>query len=256
LYFGEGEYTHELKETNQLTPWRRVWQTGRQGCTYSTHSLGPLLQWFNAASETSSEVVKVASVACFGSGHHYQDWRGQPFENDDVNLMLCQLSNGGLAKIRNDMLSERPFKTDYNSLQGTKGCYEAPRGFGDEHKIWLADYHKKDEWHSLWDFEDEFMPQMWRNPSAEAVRAGHGGSDYFEVRDFVDSILNDTDPPIDIFTALDMTVPGLVSESSIQHGGTVLPVPDFRTIKHFPDDLPDELKSSNIVRVDLPLASS
>ncbi|HVF10302.1 MAG TPA: Gfo/Idh/MocA family oxidoreductase, partial [Abditibacteriaceae bacterium] len=178
LYFGEGEYTHELKATNKLTPWRRAWQTGRRGCTYATHSLGPLLQWFNAARNQNGEIIKVATVACFGSGHHYKDWRGQHFKNDDVNLMLCQLSNGGLVKIRNDLLSERPLKSDYNSLQGTHGCYEAPRGFGDAPKIWLASCHRPGTWHSLWDFEAEFMPEMWRNPSAEALRAGHGGSDY------------------------------------------------------------------------------
>ena len=28
VYFGEGEYIHELKALNEQTPWRRVWQTG------------------------------------------------------------------------------------------------------------------------------------------------------------------------------------------------------------------------------------
>lgn len=64
LYFGEGEYIHELKELNEITPWRRRWQTGINGCTYPTHSLGPLLQWFNE---------RVVAVCCFGSGHHYRD---------------------------------------------------------------------------------------------------------------------------------------------------------------------------------------
>lgn len=88
------------------------------------------------------------------------------------------------------------------------------------------------------------------------MRAGHGGGDYFEVRDFVDSILHDTQPPIDVFTALDFTVPGLVSEESINHGGVPLPVPDFRTMQKFPDDLPDELRNSDIVEVSLPLEPS
>ena len=100
------------------------------------------------------------------------------------------------------------------------------------------------------------MPKMWRNPSAEAVRAGHGGSDYFQVRDFIDSIVNDTAPPIDVFAALDMTVPGLVSEESIQRGGAVLPVPDFRIMKNFPDSLPDELRNSTIIQADLPFESA
>ena len=33
LYFGEGEYVHELKGLNEVTVWRRRWQTGINGNT-------------------------------------------------------------------------------------------------------------------------------------------------------------------------------------------------------------------------------
>ncbi len=75
------------------------------------------------------------------------------------------------------------------------------------------------------------------------------GGDYFEIREFVDCIINDTKPPVDVYEALDMTVPGLVSELSINRGSIPVPVPDFREIKHFPDDLPDILKDSEIISV-------
>ena len=240
IYFGEGAYIHELKGLNEITTWRRKWQTGRNGCTYPTHSLGPVLQWFND---------RVATVACFGSGHHYKDPRGDHYENEDSTTMMCKTTRGGLIEIRLDMLSNRPHNLTYYSLQGTKGCYEAARGFGDSPKIWLADHAEKIEWRSLWDFEEEFMPEMWRNPPEEALRAGHGGGDYFEIREFVDSIVNDTKPPVDVYDALDMTVPGLVSELSINRGGIPLPVPDFRAVRKFPDDLPDVLRDSEIISV-------
>lgn len=241
-YFGEGEYIHELKGLNEITKWRRKWQTGRNGCTYPTHSLGPVMQWFKD---------RVAIVCCLGSGHHYKDPRGDFYENEDSTFMMCKMVRGGQINVRLDMLSDRPHNLTYYSLQGTKGCYEAPRGFGDDHKIWLKDYHKEIKWHSLWDFEAEFMPEMWRNPPEEALRAGHGGGDYFEIRDFVDCIVKDTKPPVDVYDALDMTVPGLVSELSINNGGIPVPVPDFREIKKFPDDLPDILRNSNIISVQL-----
>jgi hypothetical protein len=115
------------------------------------------------------------------------------------------------------------------ALQGTKGAYEAPRARGEAHKVWLADYcADPNEWRSLWDLEAEFLPEAWRNPPPEALRAGHGGGDYFIVRDFVQSIIQGTPPPIDVYRALDFTVPGLISEESIARGGIPLPVPDFR----------------------------
>jgi len=240
VYFGEGEYIHELKGLNEITKWRRKWQTGRNGCTYPTHSLGPVLQWFNE---------RVVTVACFGTGHHYRDPRGDDYENEDSTTMICKTTKEGQINIRLDMLSNRPHNLTYYSLQGTKGCYEAPRGFGDSPKIWLADYSDSMAWRLLWDFEAEFMPDMWRNPPDEALRAGHGGGDYFEVREFVDSIVNGTKLPIDVYEALDMTVPGLVSEVSINWFGIPLPVPDFREIKNFPDDLPEALRNSEIISV-------
>jgi predicted dehydrogenase len=241
-YFGEGEYIHELKGLNEITVWRRKWQTGRNGCTYPTHSLGPVLQWFQDRVET---------VCCMGSGHHYKDPRGNIYENEDSTMMMCKTTRGGQINIRLDMLSNRPHNLTYYSLQGTKGCYESPRGFGDDHKIWLADYHNEITWHPLWDFEAEFMPEIWRNPSEEASKAGHGGGDYFEIREFIDCILNDTKPPVDVYEAMDMTVPGLVSEESANKGSIPLPVPDFREIRKFPDDLPDVLKNSSIISVQL-----
>ena len=238
IYFGEGQYLHELKSLNEITKWRRKWQTGRNGCTYSTHSLGPVLQWFED---------RVCTVSCFGSGHHYEDSEGKQYENEDTISMICKTTRGGLVEIRVDMLSDRPALGQYYSLQGTKGCYEAARGLGDQPKIWLAEHSDQIAWQSLSDFEEQYMPEIWRNPSMEALQAGHGGGDYLEVREFVDSIVNDTKSPIDIYESLDMTVPGLVSEVSINRESIPVEVPDFRSIKRFPEDLPSILRDSEIV---------
>ena len=53
--------------------------------------------------------------------------------------------------------------------------------------------------------------------------------DYFEVMDFVDAVQERALPAIDIHTAMDMTLPGLVSQESIRRGGEWLEVPDSRT---------------------------
>jgi len=222
IYFAEGEYIHDVKglhhDKNGKPTWRYYWQVGKNGCTYGTHSLGPVLQWFNK---------RVVTVSCLGSGVHTDPEHVM----EDTVLMLCKTEGGALIKIRLDMLSNRPHNAAYYTLQGTKGCYEAPRGFGDDHKIWLTDFSKEpNKWRSLWDFEEKYLPDMWRKPPEEALKAGHWGGDYFTVKDFVDSIVHDTKPPIDIYDALNFTAPGLVSEESIRQGGKPLPVPDFRKV--------------------------
>jgi predicted dehydrogenase len=241
LYYGEGGYIHELKGLNEITKWRRFWQTGINGNTYPTHSLGPLLQWMR---------TRVVTVTCMGTGHHYRDARGEDYANEDSTTTLCRLATGGMVTLRLDMLSNRPHNMVHYALQGTYGCYESGRGGDDEPRVWLKGRSKDERtWQSLWEYEPEFLPGIWRNPSEEAKRAGHGGGDYFQVREFVDSIVNDTKPPIDVYEALDFTVPGLISQESIRRGSVPLPVPDFRTVKKFPAELPAELQNACVIRV-------
>lgn len=220
-YYAEGEYIHELKELNEITKWRRRWQTGVNGITYGTHSLGPILQWMPGD--------RVVSVCCAGSGHHYQDPRGRFYENEDSCVMLCKTARGALIKIRLDMLSERPHAMTNYSLQGTEGCYESGRADHERGKIWLRSLAKdKHTWMDPADLEAEFLPEYWKQAAELASKAGHGGGDYFEVLDFADTILGKKECPIGIHQAMDMTLPGLVSQQSIAQGGIWLPVPDSR----------------------------
>jgi predicted dehydrogenase/ribosomal protein S18 acetylase RimI-like enzyme len=226
VYYAEGEYIHELKELNEITRWRRQWQTGIDGITYGTHSLGPILQWMPGD--------RVVRISCEGSRHHYRDPRGDPY-HDDTAVMLCKTAKGALIKIRLDMLSDRPHCLTNYQLQGTDGCYESSRGGPvDRGKIWFRQLSQEIRWHdvdSLMEIDalaEKYLPELWRNPPAEALRSGHWGGDYFEVLDFVNAIRGKAPCPIGIHEAMDMTLPGLISQESISRGGAWLDVPDSR----------------------------
>jgi predicted dehydrogenase len=220
LYWGEGAYIHELKELNEVTRWRRRWQTGVNACTYPTHSLGPVLQWF--APE------RVASVCALGTGHHYKDPRAEEYQMEDSVTMMCRMTNGGLVNIRVDMLSERPHNMVHYALQGTDGCYEGADGYKGEPKIWLRSRNEKHEWESLAALEEEFLPDFWKRPPEEAKKAGHGGGDYWVAQDFISAIREGGEPPVSIDQAMDMTLPGLISEQSLAQGSGWVDVPDSR----------------------------
>jgi predicted dehydrogenase/predicted N-acetyltransferase YhbS len=220
LYYAEGEYLHELKQLNEDTPWRRKWQTGIDGITYGTHSLGPILQWMQGD--------RVERVCCEGSGTHCTDPRGEHY-HQDTSVMLCKMRSGGLAKIRVDMISDRPHAMTNYQLQGTDGAYESSRGGPvDAHKIWLRALDGEIKWHELDALMAEYLPDEWRNPSPEALATGHWGGDYYEVRDFMRAIRGEMPCPVGIHETMDMTLPGLVSQRSIAEGGRWLPVPDSR----------------------------
>ena len=222
-YYAEGEYLHELKGFNEITTWRRKWQTGVNGVTYGTHSLGPILRWF------PGERVIEASGA--GSGHHYRDPRGDEYENEDSSIMLCRMSGSGLVKIRVDMLSDRPHAMTNYQLQGSDGCYESARARGEANRIWLrgdGGSGKELAWSDLEAYEAQHLSESWRRYGKIAAPSGHGGGDYIVMREFVDSLVEKRTPLIGIHEAMDMTLPGLVSQRSVLEQSTWLPVPDSR----------------------------
>ncbi len=219
-YYAEGEYIHELSilhHTSAGKPtWRYYWQVGVNGCTYPTHSLGPCLQWLKERPER---------ISCVGTGI----WTDPEHAMEDTVLLLCKTASAKLIRVRVDMLSKRPHAMTNYTLQGTKGAYESKRRPGEGNWVWLEDFSKDpNEWVPLEEFEDEFLPDIWRDPPPAALAAGHGGGDYFEVMDFVDAVQGRQPPAIDIHAAMDMTLPGLISQESIRRGGEWLDVPDSR----------------------------
>ena len=219
-YYAEGEYIHELKELNEVTVWRRRWQTGVNGITYGTHSLGPILQWMPGD--------RVTKVCCAGSGRRHVDPRGDAYENEASCVMLCKTRDDALIKIRVDMLSDRPSAMNNHQLQGIDGCFESGRAKGEPGKIWLRSFSQGHQWNNIEDFYEMFMPENWRRFEELAKKAGHGGGDLLEMIDFVDAIEGVRPTPIGIHEAMDMTLPGLVSQRSIEQGGQWLDVPDSR----------------------------
>ncbi len=225
LYFGEGEYLHDVRNLHHTADgrptWRYYWQVGVNGCTYPTHSLGPVMQWFTAADPNE----RIDYITCLGSGRHTDP----EHPHDDTCLMLCKLKSGKLIKVRLDMMSNRPHQMAYYSLQGTRGVYEASRIAGQPGHIWIGESRDGEhrEWRPVSEFE-EHLPRVWREATEEARRAGHGGGDYFVVSDFVEAIQNGTPPPIDIYAALEWTATGLCSQISIENRGVPIQIPDFR----------------------------
>lgn len=220
VYYAEGEYLHELSALHHTAAgkptWRYYWQVGVNGATYPTHSLGPCLQWIRE---------RPAHISCVGSGR----WTDPEHAMEDTVLLLGKTASEKLMRIRLDMLSRRPHAMTNYALQGTKGVYESARRPGEGNWVWLAEYATDpNQWVPLETFEEAFLPAIWRDPPPAAQQAGHGGGDYFEVMDFVDAVQGRKPPAIGIHEAMDMTLPGLVSQESIRRHGEWLAVPDSR----------------------------
>ena len=119
----------------------------------------------------------------------------------------------------------------YYSLQGTLGSYEAPRGLGDDHKVYLTSMSETDKgakWHPLSEFYDAYLPERFKNATEEQKAAGHWGGDFFLVDDFLDSVLHGAKPAIDVYQACEWTAVGLLSELSVTNNSRMMEMPKFR----------------------------
>jgi predicted dehydrogenase len=225
LYYGETDHVSDVKD--QLRDehgnprWHYHWWVGRDGNTYPTHSFGPLLQWFDD---------RVVSVSCVGSGRH----TAPEHEMQDTTVLLARTVRGGLLRVRLDWLSNRPFAACHHfGLQGTGGAYDQGNpGRGVEPAIYLHGRSPSGRWEPLASFAEEYFPRRYAYPPGDLP--AWGSSELWPIaagwllQDFFDSLLEGRALSVDVYAALDMTLPGLAAEASIAQAGAWIHVPNPR----------------------------
>jgi predicted dehydrogenase len=226
VYFGEGEYIHDCRGLNRFADGTLTWRgSAFSGYVYIWHSLRPLLYILNDRPQS------ISAMATSQPGRLEAD-----IDIMDNVVSLIKTEQGRLLKIRVDIVSPRPHLMDYYALQGTKGAFEGTRGYGDPSRIWLESLEPADRpgksgpsvrWRPLADFENEYIPDRVA-ARAEAAKTGHGGSDYWTMKGFVDAYRSGEAPAVDIFRALDCSMPGVIALQSARAGGISLDVPDPR----------------------------
>lgn len=222
IYYAEGSYLHELYNIfvypNGKASWRQYWQCGKHGTFYPTHSLGPIM--------ACMPEERIAEISTFSAGNHHNcSWLRQ----EDGTTTMCTTESGKLIEIKVDCLSHRPHNLTYYQIQGTKGIYEAPRGFGDTEKIALGTSENPDgwkKWASLWDFKN-FLPERYLSATEAQKNAGHGGGDFFIVNDFIEAVKNNKQPELNVYKACEWTAVGLLSELSVTNNAKAIKMPKF-----------------------------
>jgi len=72
------------------------------------------------------------------------------------------------------------------------------------------------------------QPNHWeRLPEPLRVKSGHGGSHVFITKEFIDAIVEDRHPEVNVWEATAYTVPGIVAHQSALKGGEPMKVPDY-----------------------------
>jgi hypothetical protein len=79
-------------------------------------------------------------------------------------------------------------------------------------------------------FEKYEQPLYWKTdmlPEPLRHDSGHGGSHTFLTHEFIDSLVNERKPSVNIYEALAYTVPGIIAHKSALQGGKQMKIPQF-----------------------------
>jgi predicted dehydrogenase len=210
IIYAEAEYIHAIPQLMRTPDGKPTWRAFLPPIHYCTHSLGPIL---------SLADDRCVSVVGMNTGSNVDT----EFGTIDMEAGLFKTASGAVIKILTGFSLIREPAFHYYSVYGTRGVLERGRGqdrcFG---------YFKDvPNLHGMVE-----LPLTTSHPRlpAWAASGGHGTAEYMMIKAFVDAIVEDKEPPIDVYRALDYTVPGLCAHISAEEGGRPVDIPDFRQL--------------------------
>lgn len=234
ITYGECGYVHDCRFLNfgadgSLT-WRGKIARDHAGNWYPTHAIGPIAQWMGI-NKTDRFVSLVAMASPALGAHRDAVKRFGPdspqarvqFSGGDSTTALIKTATGAVIDIRCDTLSSHPHRTTtYHAVQGETGSYRSLTG-----DIWIESRSERHKWEPLETYADEFDDPLWKRWEQEAKQSGHGGSDFLEIREFLDAVRKDGPSPIDVYDAVAWSSIIPLSAESIRRGSAPVEVPDF-----------------------------
>lgn len=199
LVYTEGEYYHYGV---MALPSYQDWRKGCPPMWYPTHA---------TAYYVSVTDGRFTEVSC-------QGFRGdlpetQPGANNwsnpfDSEIGIFKTAEGGVCRIA--------VTWGLNGMSGDTGRVGGE--FGSMHGTNYTGVRK-----------DLLPSDLSRPPLPPGVNSGaHGGSHGRLTDEFISSILADRKPLVDIYTALNMTIPGIIAHQSAIKGGELLRIPQYQ----------------------------
>jgi predicted dehydrogenase len=223
LYYSELMYYHDRGDLSELLTNKktrfyepdgsRSWRWGLPPLHYPTHALGFLVG-------VTGERIRSVSALGWGADHPYV--RDNVYRNPYFNeASLMETDRGHMSRC--------------NVFWLVGGSGERAQWFGDKLALYTAEAglhgdlaidrpgeNPKSRPVAYPDYiQDAMVPSAMRHSS------GHGGSQVFLCAEFVNALVEDREPVIDVYNALAMTVPGIVGHQSALKNGERLKVPSF-----------------------------
>nr|MBI1230812.1 gfo/Idh/MocA family oxidoreductase [Cytophagales bacterium] len=225
IFRTEAEYHHPGLEVLYYEGGKPTWRFGLPPMLYPTHC---------TAYPISVTGERLTSVSCLGWGDQSEALKGNPYNNPFWNeTALFRTDKGNASRIsicwRGALMG-----TERGEWHGSKMSLYAndPNGLG-EIKINGSEELGRDDAGFLYkqaQKEAYEQPDWWNSdmlPETLRHNSGHDGSHTFITHEFIDAIVSNRRPMVDIREALAYTVPGIVAHQSALKDGETLKIPNF-----------------------------
>lgn len=215
VFHAEGEYLSKIRQmvVDPVTG-EKYWRNDRPPLHYCSHSLGPILEIMDdrivkaTGHGTSKTIIPEGGVGAI-----------------DSQTALFETAKGATIKLLRSSVVAREPAVGHISLYGSKGQIENGRmGYASDGWIYIED-------DPLYKDGAKRLPCPMSDPNApeEAhIISGHGTAEYYLIRDFVKALNGEIAPPIDVYRAVEYTIPGIIAQQAVEQGNVWLDVPQVR----------------------------
>ena len=219
LLYAEGEYNHpfdldNVKEHLAIRPYSKHWRNYLPRSYYVTHSLAPLMYI------TGAFPKRVTAMGVFSPFDEYNVIGS--VVADRAAVMMTLNDDGSVFKFTGCAA----FGAHGNSYRicGQNGQIENIRGECDRimlrYNSWQIPEGKEEI--------NSYIPDWAEDEKEFAEKAGHGGSDFFVIREFFTCIREGKKPVFDEYFATAMASVAILGHRSLLEKGVPYDIPDFR----------------------------
>lgn len=219
VLFAEGEYNHPILNQNDIKkycPNSKHWRYHIPRIYYITHSLGPLMYITGAVPK------RVTAMPIFaplneenGGGSLY--WRLP----DRSAVVTCLNDDDSVFRVTG--WSHFGGHANTYRVAGELGQIENIRGEDNKVVLSFNEEHTPEGMERVSKYDADFSPE----DKADAENAGHGGGDYFIIREFFNSIRENRKPMFDEYFATTMASVAILGHRSALEYGVPYDIPDF-----------------------------
>ncbi|MBO5009900.1 MAG: Gfo/Idh/MocA family oxidoreductase [Clostridia bacterium] len=217
IEYAEGEYIHNCDAICHCLSYGDPdhWRNNLYSTFYCTHSFGPI-----------RHITGLRPVSVVGLESLRKPERKKTIgKGAGFGVEMVTLENGTIVRSVHGSLYKDSI---WYCLYGTRGRMETARAEADEARYNHL-YVNYDEYSGAYDTTYRENYRADERLEGAAAKAGHGGSDFFTMDNFIRRINGDTSADIiDVYEALDMSLVGMFAFRSILAGGVTVEIPNLR----------------------------